>query len=102
MKIIVVLSMLMLAIGTANAAGGSGEIKHFYISANSDVLIGLVNPQAGCGTADWQFQFSMDSPVAKEWVSMILMARASGTTININYLETVLSTGRCEVSAIWF
>lgn len=102
MKIILMLLMLVLAAGAANAATGSGEIKHFYINDSKKVMVGFVSPHPGCGTTAWQFEFSMDSPVGKEWVSMLLMAKASGSMVNINYSGVMPSSGHCDVTAIWF
>lgn len=93
--------LLFLSImGTANAGEHSGEVYGFYINSGNLALLKLNATVSDCGDTNWPFTFSMNSSVAQEWASMILMARASGSIIRLGYAAN--PSGRCTLSYVYF
>lgn len=80
-----------------------GIVKAFYISKGGSVMLTLDNGATlpDCGTtSSWKFTFTMSDPAAKEWVSMLLTAKASDTKIVVGYNPN--ATGRCTIEYFYF
>ena len=100
-KLILIVAASCIAV-SAYAAEYEGKVKGFYINNSGEALVRLENGSnlPDCGHPNWHFRFNMNGPFTKEWVSMILMARASDKTIIVGY--TPGSTSYCSVSFFYF
>lgn len=100
-KVLVVIVLSALAISTTAAEFG-GKIKALYVDHYGRVLFNIDggSGQPLCAPALWQFRFGMEQTGAKEWFSMLLTARATGTMIIIGYEEN--PSGECNVKYAYY
>jgi len=99
-KVFVVVLLFALLTTSVNAKEHKGKISGFYINSSQTVLVKFDTPPSDCGDGNWPYQFSMDNAVAKEWVSMLLMARASNQEIRIGYTST--TEEECSIVYFYF
>jgi hypothetical protein len=92
--------IFVLCSGLAHGAEYSGKVKGFYINSSKLTLLKLDIATSDCSDNNWSFQFSLDNAAAKEWVSMILMAKASAATLKVGY--TPNPAGRCSINYLYF
>lgn len=80
----------------------NGKVKAFYISKGGTVLLTLDNGSTvpDCSSTPWRFTFAMSDPAAKEWVSMLLTAKASDISIKVGYHPN--PAGRCTIEYFYF
>lgn len=91
----------MLIASSANATETGGKVKGFYINNTGLVLLKLDQPiQPACGDSVWNFQFSVNGTASKEWITMLLTAKATNTVINLGYIPN--PNGRCSVSYFYY
>src|SRR5690554_1068869 len=100
MKYFMALALLSLSVTAISAAEHNGTIKGFYISDEGRILIKFSNPIHECGDTQWPLQFYVSDPPAREWVSMILTARASEEEIRVGYRAN--PEGRCTIRYFYF
>jgi len=100
MKALILGLILVLFSGLTYGVEYTGKIKGFYINSSKLVLLKLDIPTPDCSDVNWGFHFNTDDAVAKEWVSMLLMAKASEATIRIGYNPN--SAGRCSINYLYF
>jgi hypothetical protein len=99
-KVFIFIMVCIFCSSALSASEYTGKVKGFYINTGKTVLIKFDINTPACSDTSWPFSFNMDGPVAKEWVSMILMARAADKEIKIGYIPN--SGGRCSVSYFYF
>ncbi|ACA85763.1 hypothetical protein [Shewanella woodyi] len=101
MKLFIFLSCIIFcSFSTVAAPQYAGTVKGFYINNGKTVLVKLDTPTPACGDQTWPFQFSLSGEVAKGWMSMLLMARASEAQIGVGYAPN--ENGRCNVEYFYF
>ena len=84
-----------------------GEVKGFLVNENKNVLVKVYNSESApicldenSNSVAWPFTFNMDNPVAKEWVSMLLTSRATGSIIKLGYEPN--NSGSCSVNYFYY
>jgi len=102
MKILISVLLICYSGLSFSAPQYSGKVKGFYVNNDELVLVKLDISTPECGNTNWPFEFSASSPVAKEWVSMLLMAKSSQTKINVGYTANTATGGRCSIAYFYF
>ena len=100
-KILAIIALSILAT-TASAIEYTGKVKGLLVNEAGNVSVNIENSSAtpNCGGGIWQFNFSMTTPGAKEWFSMLLAARATGTLVTVGYNANPSST--CAVAYLFY
>lgn len=101
-KTVLFLTFLSLS-QIAYSAEYSGKVKGFYINNISTALLSLSDgaSQPECESGVWQFTFNVETESsAKEWVSMILASKATGSTLKVGY--TPDTSARCSIQYLYF
>lgn len=83
----------------------TGSVKAFYVNNQGKAQVSLKNgelqPSCSGGSGGlWQFVFNVADTAAKEWVGMILTARAKEENIRVGYVPN--NSGSCEVLYFYF
>ncbi|TQV69709.1 hypothetical protein FKG94_23245 [Exilibacterium tricleocarpae] len=99
--ILIIFTLTILSLPTFSATEFYGNVKGFYVNSSGVVLVTLDNGSTTpeCGNS-WQFTFSVSDNGAKEWISMLLTARASGSIIKVGYGPN--PSGSCSVQYFYF
>lgn len=94
----IALAILILFPSMSYAAPESrGKVSKLYVKEDGVVLFRLgetSNLPEDC-TNSWPYMFNTTDTVGKEWLSMLLAARATGDSLNIGYRKS--SGDRCGV-----
>ncbi|WP_045860279.1 hypothetical protein [Teredinibacter purpureus] len=72
------------------APQSGGKVTKLYVREDAVVLFKLgdtVSLPEGCSDSSWPYTFNTTDTVGKEWLSMLLAARATGEPLNIGYKE---------------
>ena len=82
-----------------------GKVTNFYINSSGTVYFKLVgtdgNSSDKCAAGLWPFSFHTDAKVSKEWISMLLSAKATGEKLVAGF--TVPDSGqRCGIGYLYF
>ena len=102
MKILVSILMIFFVGFTQAAPEYNAKVRGFYVNSSKLVLVKLDIDTPECGNTNWPFQFSVDSLVAKEWISMLLMAKSTKEKIIVGYTANPTAGGRCSVEYFYF
>lgn len=88
----------------ASAAPQSGgKVERLYINKAGTVLFRIGSPNAlpdSCSDVNWPYEFKTTDTVGKEWLSLLLTAKAKDETINIGYIPQA-GTTRCKVDYLF-
>ncbi len=104
MKKIALVILLFSAVNVSAAAEFMGHVTNFYVNSSGTVLFKTENSDgqssASCPTGLWPFRFSLSATPSKEWISMLLTAKATNEKIKVGY--SVAENGSCIVSYLYF
>ena len=96
---VAVLSLILSSGQSFAGPTSSGQVERFYINHTGLVLFRLgasANLPAECSNVNWPYMFNTDDKVGKEWVSMLLAARATKEIVKIGY-GSIESSDQCSV-----
>lgn len=94
--------LLLLTTAIQAAPQYWGKVKGFYVNNKELVLVKLDTATPQCGDATWPFYFLNSHPAADAWISLLLMAKASGQTISVGYILGDAGYPRCAVEYFYF
>jgi hypothetical protein len=105
MKKLIVVIFLWCCVCVAQAAEFGGNVTNLYINSSGSVFFKLVNSSgsssSNCPDGLWPFSFNTDAKVAKEWLSMLLSAKATGEKLVVGF--SVPDAGqRCKATYLYF
>lgn len=98
MKNFIFVFFLIISLSVQSAPETGGKVKYFYGNAGGLVMFSLDNQTEQCG--HFRFSATPDSIMTKEWISLILMAKASDIYLKVGYVPN--DQGKCGVSYIYF
>lgn len=102
-KIVIALCLVLSQMATADEY--AGKVKNFYINNSGLVLLKIENSSgetpAECPGGHWPFRFSLSDTGSKEWISMLLTAKATDDYIRAGY-QRYSSSGHCKVKYLYF
>lgn len=92
------ISLLLLLTTAVQAAPQYwGKVKGFYVNNKERVMVKLDTATPQCGDVTWSFYFKTSDPAADAWISLLLMAKASGQTISVGYIPNTSENEQCGV-----
>jgi hypothetical protein len=96
---VAVLSLIFSSSQSFAAPASLGQVERFYINQSGLVLFRLgasANLPTECSNVNWPYMFNTDDKVGKEWVSMLLAARATKEIVKIGY-GPIEDSDQCSV-----
>ena len=105
MKKLTVVIVLWCSVLVAKAAEFGGNVTNLYINSSGSVFFKLVNSSgsssSNCPDGLWPFSFNTDAKVSKEWLSMLLSAKATGEKLVVGF-SVPETDQRCSAKYLYF
>lgn len=88
----------LFSVNTIAAPETGGKVSYFYGNASGLVMFSLDAQTEQCG--HFRFYATPDTVMAKEWISLVLMAKASDLYLKVGFVPN--EQGKCGVQYIYF
>ena len=103
LKLLLPLLGVIYTNGAFSAPQSGGKVERLYINNSGTVLIRIGstnNLPDDCSDLNWPYEFKTTDTVGKEWLSLLLTAKAKGESVNVGYIPQE-GTTRCKIAYLF-